>query len=62
LYNAKYGYFNRPGIIYSSPPFAFKTLLGGGAYKKQVAMLYAENPGSWLTPVELFKVLHVHLK
>ena len=56
LYDRAHGYFNRPGIIHSPPPLSFQSFLGGGAYKKHVALLYQEIPGSWLTPVELFKV------
>jgi hypothetical protein len=56
LYDRNVGYFNKPGIIHSPPELPFKEFLGGGAYKKHVAMLYQETPGAWLTPVELFKV------
>ena len=55
LYDLRRGYFNKEGIIYSPPPVDFKNFVGIAAYKKHVSLLYTQNPGSWLTPVELFK-------
>jgi hypothetical protein len=60
LYDKQIGYFNRPDVIHSPPPLSFPQFLGGGAYRKHVALLYKEQPGAWLTPVELFKPHYAH--
>lgn len=55
LYDPVIGYFNKPSVIFSPPALLFKDYIGMGSYKKHVNSIYKESPGSWITPVELFK-------